>query len=254
MLFSCSRYVQACRLRSPLLGRQIIRSILYTLVVGSVTLRAGGLRAPELPEPPLCRPCRVFPHVIGLNSRSCLQNLASDWRLPLSSASMASAAAAAVSDLPEPLGAPPATAPPSESVPHALETPSPKKRRQAPKIDIDAAIARHMADVKEAAKMVHEARKQARNEKRKKQRLMRKAASLTPEDLERIAVLKRCGLWQPSVEGLAAPAADSGTGAASSSSTGSPSAAAEPPALPPPASLPSEAGENSRDENSEEGD
>ena len=45
-----------------------------------------------------------------------------------------------------------------------------------------------------ARKQVQQARVQAKLEKRKKQRLVRKASSLNVEDLERIAVLKRCGL------------------------------------------------------------
>ena len=48
--------------------------------------------------------------------------------------------------------------------------------------------------MKAAQKEVAEARRQARNERRKKQRLIKKAANLSAEDLERIAVLKRCGL------------------------------------------------------------
>jgi hypothetical protein len=72
-----------------------------------------------------------------------------------------------------------------------------QKRRRAPKIDIDAAISRYQEEVKRAAKLMQEARRQARNERRKKQRLMKKASSLTSDDLERIAVLKRCGLWAP---------------------------------------------------------
>ena len=48
--------------------------------------------------------------------------------------------------------------------------------------------------MKSAQKDMAEARRQGRNERRKKQRLVKKAAHLSPEDLERIAVLKRCGL------------------------------------------------------------
>ena len=44
-----------------------------------------------------------------------------------------------------------------------------------------------------------EARVQARNERRKKARLLKKAAALSPQDLERIAALKRCGLRDPSL-------------------------------------------------------
>ena len=47
--------------------------------------------------------------------------------------------------------------------------------------------------MKAAQKKVQEAKTQAKNERRKKQRLLKKAASLNAEDLERIAVLKRCG-------------------------------------------------------------
>ena len=125
--------------------------------------------------------------------------------------------------------------------------PSPKKRKSTPKIDIDVAIARHMEEVKAAAKLVHQARKQARNEKRKKQRLMKKAANLTPDDLERIAVLKRCGLWQPGAEALDGQALmGAGGGSASSSPV------AEVPAevlvpLPPP-EAPATDGEGSSDE------
>lgn len=72
-----------------------------------------------------------------------------------------------------------------------------RTRARTPKIDIDALIAQHMANMKNAKKLESEAKKMVRNEKRKKQRLMKKASSLTPDDLERIAVLKRCGLWDP---------------------------------------------------------
>lgn len=72
-----------------------------------------------------------------------------------------------------------------------------RKRAKTPKIDIDALIAQHMANMKSAKKLEAEAKKMVRNEKRKKQRLMKKASTLTPDDLERIAVLKRCGLWDP---------------------------------------------------------
>lgn len=54
-----------------------------------------------------------------------------------------------------------------------------------------------------------DARRNARNEKRKKQRLMKKASSLTAEDLERIAVLKRCGLWNPAETAVPGEAATS---------------------------------------------
>lgn len=76
-------------------------------------------------------------------------------------------------------------------------SPPAKKRARAPKIDIDTAIKKHLDEVKRASKLVNDAKRAARNERRRKSRLMKKAATLTPEDLERIAVLKRCGLYNP---------------------------------------------------------
>jgi len=79
-------------------------------------------------------------------------------------------------------------------------SPPARKRARAPRIDIDAAILKHMDEIKRASKLVNDARRAARNERRRKSRLMKKAATLTPEDLERIAVLKRCGLYNPTGE------------------------------------------------------
>ena len=60
---------------------------------------------------------------------------------------------------------------------------------------------------------------------------MKKAATLTPYVVERIAVLKRCGLYNPADEPIAAPSAaitpDTGTGAATPAS-GSAAAPLEP--------------------------
>ena len=47
-----------------------------------------------------------------------------------------------------------------------------------------------------------EARADARNEKRKKARLYKKCAQLSAMDLERIAVLKRSGMWDPNLQGV----------------------------------------------------
>ena len=44
-------------------------------------------------------------------------------------------------------------------------------------------------------KMLMAAKHASRNSKKAKQRLIKKAGKLSPEDLERIAVLKRCGLY-----------------------------------------------------------
>ena len=43
--------------------------------------------------------------------------------------------------------------------------------------------------------MLTAARTTSRNNRKAKQRLIKKAGKLSPEDLERIAVLKRCGLF-----------------------------------------------------------
>ena len=88
--------------------------------------------------------------------------------------------------------------------PEAMAEPAPpsdnakvtKKRAKRPAIDLDAAIQDAAAAMKAAQKKVNEAKAQAKNERRKKQRLLKKAASLNAEDLERIAVLKRCGWAQ----------------------------------------------------------
>ena len=57
----------------------------------------------------------------------------------------------------------------------------------------------HQAKVRmgEAKKAITEARAAARNDKRKKARLVRKASALSSADLDRIKVLKRCGLSLP---------------------------------------------------------
>ena len=71
---------------------------------------------------------------------------------------------------------------------------SPTSRPKRPRIDLDDSIAQARAAMHKAKKDVAEARRLARNERRKKQRLVKKAGSLSADDLERIAVLKRCGL------------------------------------------------------------
>lgn len=103
---------------------------------------------------------------------------------------MSEAAAAAV--------APPS--PPPSSTASSPGTPGRAKRQRAPKIDIDKTIATFAATVKEQKKLAAEAHRLMRNEKRKKQRLVKKAATLSSEDLQRIALLKRCGLYVPGTE------------------------------------------------------
>ena len=98
------------------------------------------------------------------------------------------------------------------------EAETPKRKRQPkPTIDIDEHIERCRKGLKEARKAVAAAKAEARNEKRRKQRVIKKAAALSLEDLERIAVLKRCGLYiNPSTDasGSAASGASSASGSA----------------------------------------
>ena len=86
-----------------------------------------------------------------------------------------------------------------------------KTRRARPIIDLDEHVRKAEDPIKQARKQVQTARMHAKLEKRKKQRLMRKASSLNVDDLERIAVLNRCGLIQ------AAHGLQSGEGAAGTS-------------------------------------
>ena len=80
--------------------------------------------------------------------------------------------------------------------------PSPKrvgrpKMASRPKIDIDEEIdeANRLAEV--TRRMMQAAKAAQKNSKRSKQRLVRKAGKLSASDLERIATLKRCGLFVP---------------------------------------------------------
>ena len=71
------------------------------------------------------------------------------------------------------------------------------KKGSRPKIDIDDEIdeANRLAEV--TKKMMQAAKAAQRNSRRVKQRLVRKAGKLSASDLERIATLKRCGLFVP---------------------------------------------------------
>lgn len=71
----------------------------------------------------------------------------------------------------------------------------PKTRVKKPRIDIDNQIkeANRLSEV--LRKVAQAAKTTAKNGTRAKQRLVRKAGKLSSEDLERIAVLKRCGLF-----------------------------------------------------------
>ena len=106
--------------------------------------------------------------------------------------------------------------------------PSPKrlgrpKKGSLPKIDIDDEIseANRLADV--TKKMMMAAKAAQRNSRRMKQRLVRKAGKLSASDLERIATLKRCGLFipDPTEEPTSSTSSDP---TSSSSSTGQVSA------------------------------
>ena len=78
-----------------------------------------------------------------------------------------------------------------------------KNRTKRPRIDLDDSISKAKQAMKAAQKSVAEARKVGRNERRKKQRLLKKAIGLSADDLERIAVLKRCGLDPTGAKGSA---------------------------------------------------
>jgi hypothetical protein len=67
---------------------------------------------------------------------------------------------------------------------------------------MDKTIEAAKVAVIEIRKAMGDARPLAKNEKRRRSRLIRKAAALTEADLDRMLVLKRCGLWveQPRAE------------------------------------------------------
>ena len=73
----------------------------------------------------------------------------------------------------------------------------PGGRPKRPEIDYDTNMRAARQSMKEATKAVAAARAVQKNEARKKQRLMKKASQLSSHDLERIAVMKRCGLFDP---------------------------------------------------------
>ena len=95
------------------------------------------------------------------------------------------------------------------------------KKGSRPKIDIDDEIqeANRLAEV--TKRMMQAAKAAQRNSRRTKQRLVRKAGKLSAADLERIATLKRCGLF-------VADPADPSTSSASSVTSSSSSSAAPP--------------------------
>ena len=72
------------------------------------------------------------------------------------------------------------------------------RRRERPAIDLDTSIKQAQQAARDAAKALTKARAEARTERKRRARLIRKAGQLSPADLERIAVLKRTGWWDPS--------------------------------------------------------
>lgn len=125
-----------------------------------------------------------------------------------------------------------------------------RKRVDRPEIDLDSNIREARATIQRAQAALAQARQQAKQDRRKKARLIRKACHLSPADLERIAVLKRCGLTgidpearRPHDDAAASsdPArAGQGSAAPAAGSAGSSSShnAAEASAAPAPADLP----------------
>ena len=90
---------------------------------------------------------------------------------------------------------------PTEGLGRAKGKPAAKprsRRKERPAIDLDASIQQAQQAAKEAAKALTKARADARTERKRRARLIRKAGQLSPADLERIAVLKRTGWWDPS--------------------------------------------------------
>ena len=91
-------------------------------------------------------------------------------------------------------GSAPAT-PASQADGAAAEPSSVRKRRfvERPEIDLDANIRDARATIKGAKAALTQAKQQAKADRRKRARLIKKACHLSPADLDRIAVLKRCG-------------------------------------------------------------
>ena len=91
--------------------------------------------------------------------------------------------------------------PGTPSPPEKVARPAAVRRKQG-KIDYDFHIARQKLKMKDLSRELKKTKADSRNEKRKKQRLVRKAAQLTIVDLHRIAALKKAGIWDPE-QGLA---------------------------------------------------
>ena len=106
----------------------------------------------------------------------------------------------------------------------AAGNPAPKarsRRKDRPAIDLDTSIQQAQQAAKDAAKALTKARAEARQERKRRARLIRKAGQLSPQDLERIAVLKRTGWWDPATgtPNASAPASGGAQPAATEVST-----------------------------------
>jgi len=86
----------------------------------------------------------------------------------------------------------------SDAAPESGAEPLTRRRKRVhPTIDLDASIEKARKAVQDAQKAMRDARATAKNERRRRARLIKKAATLSAKDLDRIAVLKRCGMWNP---------------------------------------------------------
>ena len=94
-------------------------------------------------------------------------------------------------------------------------------RAQRPQIDLDDAIAEAREAAKAAGKALTAARAQQRTERKKRARLIKKAGQLTSTDLERIAVLKRSGFWDPESGNATLPGDEGDAASAAAHAAGS---------------------------------
>lgn len=88
-----------------------------------------------------------------------------------------------------------------------------RKHAKKPAIDYDRHIEMARDLMKTAGKQLCAARATERNEQSEKSRLIKKAYNLTFEDLDRIQVLKRCGMMN---QGIACASGSASSGAGSS--------------------------------------
>ena len=84
----------------------------------------------------------------------------------------------------------------SAASPAAAKASPQRTKALRPKIDLDDEIRRANDLAAMSRKMLQAAKNVSRNNRKAKQRLIKKAGKLSPEDLERIAVLKRCGMYE----------------------------------------------------------